>query len=260
MSQFKNLNETSHLLKHYLQCHKYIKIEDLEVGMRVRGTFKSAIERQISEAVAISLEERKGTNLMNSKAEYNRCKLPRLNTQSLEDQIEEVEAEKKKKRELESQIREMKKKVKSRKKEDLYEVCTEILRDSEPAWKRRRKEEIEKREKEEKRETKEEEKRKRKLKAERKKKEFEVKNNKGRKKVPKESYGEAWQKMKKKMWRKRREKERESDYETEEEINIQEEADLILETLEDLEKERDLEVKNKNIQEEKEKIEKTSWG
>ena len=61
--------------------------------------------------------------------------------------------------------------------------------------------------------------------------------------------------MKKKMWRERREKERESDYETEEEIDIQEEADQILEILEELEKERDLEIRNINIKGEKEKIE-----
>ena len=44
---------------------------------------------------------------MNSKAEYNRCKLPRLSNQCLEEQIEEVETEKKK--ELANEIREMKK-------------------------------------------------------------------------------------------------------------------------------------------------------
>ena len=67
----------------------------MEVGMKVRSTFKSAIERQISEAVAISRAENEGVTLMNYKAEYNRCKLPRLNTQSLEDQIKEAETEKK---------------------------------------------------------------------------------------------------------------------------------------------------------------------
>ena len=83
--QFMRLDERSHILKHYLKFHKNIKMEDLEVGMRVRSTFKSAIERQISEAVAISREESTGTRLMNSKAEYNRCKLPRLNTKNFED-------------------------------------------------------------------------------------------------------------------------------------------------------------------------------
>ena len=97
MDQFKNMDERSHLLKHYLQHHKNMYIHVMEVGIKVRSTFKNAIERQISEAVAICKEEREGTNLMNSKAEYNRCKLPHLNTQSLEDQIKEAEAEKEKK-------------------------------------------------------------------------------------------------------------------------------------------------------------------
>merc|ERR1712198_15843 len=108
-----------------------------EVGMKVKSTFKSAIERQISEAVAIGLAESKGLSLMNSKAEYNRCKLPRLNTQSIEDQIEELETEKKREKEIEKEIREMKKEKKARKKqliegETLEEVCEKILKESEP--------------------------------------------------------------------------------------------------------------------------------
>ena len=98
MAQFRNMDEGSHLLKHYLKYHKNIKMEQMEVGMRIKSTFKSAIERQISEAVAICRAEQEGVNLMNSKAEYNRCKLSSLNTQRLEDQIKEAEEEKKKKK------------------------------------------------------------------------------------------------------------------------------------------------------------------
>ena len=58
--------------------------------MKVKSTFRSAIERQVSEAVAIAREESSGTNLMNSKAEYNRCKLPRLNTKVFEDQVKKM--------------------------------------------------------------------------------------------------------------------------------------------------------------------------
>ena len=72
MDQFKNMDERSHLLKHYLQHHKNMYIHVMEVGIKVRSTFKNAIERQISEAVAISKEEREGTNLMNSKATTTR--------------------------------------------------------------------------------------------------------------------------------------------------------------------------------------------
>ena len=54
--------------------------------MRVRVSFKSVIERQISEKVAIAIEEGTKTELMNSKTEYNQCKLPRLTEESFKDQ------------------------------------------------------------------------------------------------------------------------------------------------------------------------------
>ena len=57
MRQFRNLEEKSHLLKHYLQYHKNIKVEEMEVGMRINAAFKSAIERQILKAVAICRKE-----------------------------------------------------------------------------------------------------------------------------------------------------------------------------------------------------------
>ena len=63
------MEEGSHLLKHYLQYHRNIQMEEMEFGMKVRAPLKSAIECQISEAVAISTEEKSGTQLMNSKAE-----------------------------------------------------------------------------------------------------------------------------------------------------------------------------------------------
>ena len=119
VKQFMNMEEGSHLIKHYLQCHRNIQMEEMEFGMKVRASFKSAIERQISEAVAISLEEKSGTKLMNSKAEYNRCKLPRLNTQSIEDQIKEIEAERKRNKEISAEIRDLKEKKKSRKNEEM---------------------------------------------------------------------------------------------------------------------------------------------
>ena len=55
---------------------------------------------------------------MNSKAD-NRCKLPRLNTQSIEDQIKEIEAERKRNKEISAKIRDLKKKKKSRKNEEM---------------------------------------------------------------------------------------------------------------------------------------------
>ena len=94
MEQFKRMKEGSHILKHYLKYHKDLNMADIKIGMRIRSTFRSAIQRQISEAVAIYREEKQGTELLNSKAEYNRCKLPRFNKQSIIDQMKEAEKEK----------------------------------------------------------------------------------------------------------------------------------------------------------------------
>ena len=59
------------MLKHYFLNHEDIKMDDLEFGIRVTGTYRSAIERQIGEAVKIEREVRKGKSLLNSKSEFN---------------------------------------------------------------------------------------------------------------------------------------------------------------------------------------------
>ena len=96
MDQFERMDEGSHILKHYLKYHRDLNMEDIKIGMRIRSSFRSAIERQISEAVVIFREEELGTELMNSRAEYNRCKLQRLNTQSIMEQMKEAEKDKRK--------------------------------------------------------------------------------------------------------------------------------------------------------------------
>ena len=78
VADYKGLNETSHILKHALIAHEGKDIADIEFGMRVTSTFRSALERQISEAVKIEREYRVGKMLLNSKSEFNRCEIPRL--------------------------------------------------------------------------------------------------------------------------------------------------------------------------------------
>ena len=75
-----NYDEGSHLLKHYFSYHSFLKISDVKFGMKVRSTFRSPLERQIGEAVAIDTEKRKGKKSMNSKSEYNRCTIPKTTT------------------------------------------------------------------------------------------------------------------------------------------------------------------------------------
>ena len=93
LSDFLNFEEGSHLLKHYLNCHQDLKMTDVKFGMRVRNSFRSALDRQIGEAVAIDVERRKGKQLMNSKSEYNRCTIPRITTKTLKETVEENEKE-----------------------------------------------------------------------------------------------------------------------------------------------------------------------
>ena len=51
----------------YILKHQGIKQEDLEYGMRIRSTFRTPLEWQVGEAVAISRETRNDTTLLNSK-------------------------------------------------------------------------------------------------------------------------------------------------------------------------------------------------
>ena len=52
--------------------------------MKVVGSFKSALERQVSEAVRI--RRRGGAEVvLNSKTEYNRCHIPRLRVEEEEE-------------------------------------------------------------------------------------------------------------------------------------------------------------------------------
>ena len=119
LSDFLNYEEGSHLLKHYLACHRNLKMSDVKFGMKVRNCFKSAIERQIGEAVAIDVEKRKGVQLMNSKSEYNRCHIPRITTKSMKEIFDENEKEVEDEKRVKSEIKMMKKlKGKKREKEE----------------------------------------------------------------------------------------------------------------------------------------------
>ena len=93
LRDFENCHETSHLLKHYLLYHKDIKKSDMKFGMRLRKNYRTPIERQIGEAVAIDIEKRKGTKLMNSRSEYNRCKIARISTKTEKETLKEIEKE-----------------------------------------------------------------------------------------------------------------------------------------------------------------------
>ena len=112
---FENCEETSHLLKHYLIFHRDVKKSDMKFGMRLRKSYRFPIERQVGEAIAIDRESRKGTILMNSKSEYNRCQIARITTLSKSESKKEIEKENEEERRYKEEIKEMKKKKREKK-------------------------------------------------------------------------------------------------------------------------------------------------
>ena len=73
----ENLSVRSHLLKHAVDMHEGESLKVIDFRMRVIKFHRSSFERQVSEAVSIQ-SIRVGNNLLNSKAEFNRCAVPRL--------------------------------------------------------------------------------------------------------------------------------------------------------------------------------------
>ena len=61
-----------------MESHRDIKMEDLEMRMRVIKKYKTSFERQIGESIWIYHNLKEGTLLLNSNNEYNRCSIPRL--------------------------------------------------------------------------------------------------------------------------------------------------------------------------------------
>jgi len=122
-----------------------MKLEDLEFGMRIRNSFKTALDRQVGEAVAISREQRAGTELLNSKAEFNRCKIQRLDTRSEKEKMKEISDE----NDIESKLKVIIKKMKGNKRErskenkqrtrEMKAALIEIQNENLSKWRKRKK-------------------------------------------------------------------------------------------------------------------------
>ena len=111
-NSMKQLQTSSHMLKHMLEVHGEEEMEKVEFGARVLKFARSAFERQVMESVLIQ-EEREKHHILNSKSEYNRCSLPRLTAKLGErdwkKREKEGEEEKEKEKRLERRIFEMRK-------------------------------------------------------------------------------------------------------------------------------------------------------
>ena len=75
----EQLSPESHMLKHIVAAHSEEEIEDIEFHARIVKYTRTSIERQIRESTLIQ-ESRENNHVLNSKAEYNRCSIPRLTT------------------------------------------------------------------------------------------------------------------------------------------------------------------------------------
>ena len=91
LDDLKNLKNCSHMLKHYVENHEGEQLSDMQFLMKVKKFHRSAFERQISESVII--QANRHHNLLNSRAEYNRCALPRLSLKIGDKHLKEKDLE-----------------------------------------------------------------------------------------------------------------------------------------------------------------------
>ena len=103
----------SHMLKHIVEEHEEEEEKEVKFRMKIVRTHRTAFERQIFESIRIQ-NERKNHNILNSRTEYNRCALPRLEVRigdsKNRQRDKEREIEESKEAEVEKKIAERRKK------------------------------------------------------------------------------------------------------------------------------------------------------
>ena len=102
----------SHMLKHIVEEHEEEDDTEIKFRMRIIRNHRSAFERQIFESIRIQ-NERRNHNILNSRTEYNRCALPRLEVRVGERKTKQRDKEKEIEEEKEAEIE---KKIVKRKK------------------------------------------------------------------------------------------------------------------------------------------------
>ena len=92
LQDLARLSEKSHMLKHMVYHHEGEDFSQVRFGMKVIRFTRSAFERQVGEAVLIQ-QERARHQIMNSRAEFSNCSLPRLQTRMGESDLKDLEKE-----------------------------------------------------------------------------------------------------------------------------------------------------------------------
>ena len=75
-SDLKYRRTRSHMLRHCEEIHTNENPDEIEFGMRLISSSRTAFERQLKEAVYIEMLS--GPYLMNSRLEYSRCNIPKM--------------------------------------------------------------------------------------------------------------------------------------------------------------------------------------
>ena len=88
LSDYRAETEDSRMLKHLSEDHPGCDPSDIKFGMSVVKSHKSSFERQIFESILIF---RAGKNILNSKSEFSRCKVPRLSVMVGEESQHEAD-------------------------------------------------------------------------------------------------------------------------------------------------------------------------
>ena len=121
-SDYEKLSSKSHMVKHHVLEHQEIEGK-ISFSVKILRFHRTAFSRQIHEAVKIQLNE--NNNILNSKGEYSRCRLPRLRAILNKNEKENLEDSEITEEELEAEIRRLgwKKRKRARNKEkDTVEI------------------------------------------------------------------------------------------------------------------------------------------
>ena len=108
------MKEDSHRMKHWVMDHPDLP-DPPRFKMKIISSYRDPLTRQVSEAVRI---EMRGGNTLNSKTEYNRCRIPRL----VIDQEVWQKMKMKEKEILEEEIKEMEEGIQPTEMGDLQDV------------------------------------------------------------------------------------------------------------------------------------------
>ena len=79
------LKTSSHMLRHMLEMHPGEERYQVEFGIKVLRFTRSSFERQVLESVII--QGKRDHHILNSRAEFNRCAIPRLVTKLGEKEL-----------------------------------------------------------------------------------------------------------------------------------------------------------------------------